>query len=456
MTDTIAAIATGCARTAIGILRLSGPNARQVLEKTFTPFGETPLAEHPAKMLIYGQLHAPDGSLLDNCLATYSVAPDSYTGEDTAELQCHGSPTMLAAGLEALFAAGARQAKAGEFTRRAFLNGKLDLTQAEAVVDLIDAETVAAAKNAAGQLSRAMGRKIDGIYSGLVDLMAHFHAVLDYPDEDIPPFEAAEIAASVGKAAAELTALQNTYRRGRHLTEGVPCAIVGRPNAGKSSLLNAILGYDRAIVTDIPGTTRDTVEEKATLGGVLLRLIDTAGLRESGDTVEQLGVQRSLEALERAELALVILDGSAPLDENDAMVLRAAKSVDETIVLVNKSDLPRQLDLSQLERETPFTPLSISAKHALGLKALEAEIARRFPMGLEPQGELLTNARQAEAAGRAELALEAVQQGLKAGMSPDAVLSDVECALAALGEISGRRITEDVTNRIFSRFCVGK
>ena len=345
MTDTIAAIATGYARTAIGILRISGPEARQALAKVFTPFaGKTPLLERPAQSLIYGQLHDTDGAVLDNCLATFSVAPASYTGEDTAELQCHGSPTMLAAGLEALFAAGARQAKAGEFTRRAFLNGKMDLTQAEAVIDLIDAETVSAAKNAVGQLSGAMGKKIDGIYNQLVDLLAHFHAVLDYPDEDIEPFEAEEIAQSVGKAAQDLAALRATYRRGKQLTQGVPCAIVGRPNAGKSSLLNAILGYDRAIVTDIPGTTRDTVEEKAVLGGVLLRLIDTAGLRETGDVVEQMGVRRSLDALERAELALVVLDGSAPLDDNDKMVLDAAGQVEECIILVNKSDLPQQAD----------------------------------------------------------------------------------------------------------------
>ncbi len=453
MTDTIAAIATGYARTAIGILRISGPEARQVLAKVFTPFaGKTPLLERPAQSLIYGQLHDTDGAVLDNCLATFSVAPASYTGEDTAELQCHGSPTMLAAGLEALFAAGARQAKAGEFPRRAFLNGKMDLTQAEAVIDLIDAETVSAAKNAVGQLSGAMGKKIDGIYNQLVDLLAHFHAVLDYPDEDIEPFEAEEIAQSVGKAAQDLAALRATYRRGKQLTQGVPCAIVGRPNAGKSSLLNAILGYDRAIVTDIPGTTRDTVEEKAVLGGVLLRLIDTAGLRETGDVVEQMGVRRSLDALERAELALVVLDGSAPLDDNDKMVLDAAGQVEECIILVNKSDLPQQADLSGLAQ----APLAISAKESTGLDALEAEIARRFPAGAEQQGELLTNARQAEAAQRAEQALEAVQDGLEAGMSPDAVLSDVEFAMAALAEVTGRRVTEDVTARIFSRFCVGK
>ena len=460
MTDTIAAIATGCARTAIGILRISGPAAHQVLAKVFTPFaGKTPLLERPAQTLIYGQLHDAHGAVLDHCLATFSVAPASYTGEDTAELQCHGSPTMLAAGLEALFAAGARQAKAGEFTRRAFLNGKMDLTQAEAVVDLIDAETISAAKNAVGQLSGAMGKKIDGIYNQLVDLLAHFHAVLDYPDEDIEPFEAEEIAQSVSKAAQDLAALRATYHRGKQLTQGVPCAIVGRPNAGKSSLLNAILGYDRAIVTDIPGTTRDTVEEKAVLGGVLLRLIDTAGLRETGDVVEQMGVRRSLDALERAELALVVLDGSAPLDDKfyytgtkkqkkkrGFKLQREAKEWERNFLET------QQADLSNLTQ----APLVISAKEGSGLDALETEIAQRFPSGTEQQGELLTNARQAEAAQRAEQALEAVRDGLKSGMSPDAVLSDVEFAMTALAEVTGRRITEDVTARIFSRFCVGK
>jgi tRNA modification GTPase len=455
MTDTIAAIATGSARTAIGILRISGPKARQVAEAVFTPADGKPLSAHPSHTLVYGTLRDTDGTALDHCLGTYSVGPDSYTGEDTAELQCHGSPTMLAAGLESLFAVGARQALAGEFTRRAFLNGRLDLTQAEAVVDLIDAETVAAAKNAAGQLSGAISGKINGIYDRLVDLMAHFHAVLDYPDEDIPPFEAAEIARSVEGAARSLADLSATYSRGRQLTQGVPCAIVGRPNAGKSSLLNAILGYDRAIVTDIPGTTRDTVEERAVLGGVLLRLIDTAGLRDTGDVVEQMGVRRSLDALERAELALVVVDGSAPLDENDRMVLQAAHAVGDTIVLVNKTDLPPAADLSELEA-AGLTLLSVSAREGTGLAELEAEIARRFPTGAERQGELLTNARQAEAAGRAAQALRGVQEGLASGMPPDMVLSDVEVALSALGELSGRRVTEDVTSRIFARFCVGK
>ena len=293
MTDTIAAIATPMAPCAIGILRLSGPGAVAAADRVFSPFRGAPMSERPDRTLVYGTLHDREGAVIDHCLCAVSRAPHSYTGEDTAELQCHGSPAALALGLEALFAAGARQAGPGEFTRRAFLNGKLDLTRAEAVADLIHAESPAAARQAAGQLGGALERAADGVYDRLADLCAHFHAVLDYPDEDIAPFEAEELAGALKEAAGELDALAATYERGRLLNEGVPCAIVGRPNAGKSTLFNALLGYDRAIVTDIPGTTRDTVEERANFGGVLLRLIDTAGLREAGDEAERLGVERS-------------------------------------------------------------------------------------------------------------------------------------------------------------------
>lgn len=452
-TDTIAAIATGSARTAIGILRISGPDALPILCAVFTPAGKVPLEERSPSTLIYGSLRDTKGRLLDNCLATFSRAPHSYTGEDTAELQCHGSPAVLMAGLEALFAAGARQATAGEFTRRAFLNGKLDLVQAEAVIDLIDAETPDAARNAAGQLSGAISRKIDGIYSSLVDLMAHFHAVLDYPDEDIDPFEAEEIAVSVAGAAAKLEALSATYRRGRQLTEGVTTAIVGAPNAGKSSLLNALLGYDRAIVTAIPGTTRDTVEEKAVLGGTLLRLVDTAGLRDTDDLVEKLGVERSRSAIERSELALVVIDAGKPLTEDDRDALSAANAADHRLILLNKSDLNCVLTAADFPGEEV---LSISAAEGDGLTELESAVHALFPAGTARQGELLTNARQAEAVSRAGQALRAVEEALTIGMPPDAVLSDVENALYALGEVTGRTVSEDITGRIFERFCVGK
>ena len=454
MSDTIAAISTPLVPSAIGILRLSGPDAIAVLDKVFTPAHGKPMAERPDRQLVYGALSDTTGAVIDHCLATVSRAPHSYTGEDTAELQCHGSPTVLTLGLESLFAAGARQARAGEFTRRAFLAGKMDLTRTEAVADLIHAESPAAARQAAGQLGGALAHAIDDIYDGLTDLMAHFHAVLDYPDEDIEPFEAAEMAAALTEAGYKLDRLAGSYRRGRALVEGVPCAIIGRPNAGKSTLFNALLGYDRAIVTPIAGTTRDTVEERLNLGGILLKLIDTAGLRETDDQVEQLGVERSRAALEQAELVLAVVD-SQSLTSEDEEILRLALTAPRCIIIENKADLPGGQPDLPIPEGTPTVRLS--ALTGDGLDELELAIENLFPddPGLRP-GALLTNARQAEAAHRAREAVARSAQALTDGFSPDAVLSDVEEALEALGELTGRVVREDVTGRIFERFCVGK
>ena len=455
MSDTIAAIATALVPSAIGIIRLSGPDSIAVLDRVFTPAAGAPMSARPDRMLVYGALHDESGAVIDHCLATVSRGPRSYTGEDTAELQCHGSPTALTMGLEALFAAGARQAKAGEFTRRAFLAGKLDLTRTEAVADLIHAESPAAVRQAAGQLGGALEQTVAEIYDHLTDLMAHFHAVLDYPDEDIEPFEAAEISAALTEAGRKLNALSASYRRGRALVEGIPCAIIGRPNAGKSTLFNALLGYDRAIVTPIAGTTRDTVEERLNLGGILLRLIDTAGLRDTDDQVERLGVERSRAALTQAELVLAVVDSRSALSPEDEEILQLALGAPHCVIIENKADLPGETHPLPVPEGTPVVRLS--ALTGDGLDALESAIAALFPedTGLRP-GTLLTNARQAEAAGRAQQSVERAAQALSCGLSPDAVLSDVEEALEALGELTGRSVREDVTARIFERFCVGK
>ena len=272
MSDVIAAIATGKSPCAIGILRLSGDGCAEVAGKVFSLRIGMPLCEAPNRKLMLGTLRDRQGRVIDEALAVYTRAPHSYTGEDTVELQCHGSPAMLAAGLEALLASGARQALPGDFTKRAFLNGQLDLTQAEAVIDLIDAETAEAAANAAGQLGGALLRRIDPVYNDLRDLCSHFHAVLDYPDEDIEDFGLEELAQTLRRSAGAVSALLSTYERGKFLKQGVRTVLLGRPNAGKSSLFNALAGYERVIVTEIAGTTRDTVEEPVRLDGVLLRL----------------------------------------------------------------------------------------------------------------------------------------------------------------------------------------
>ena len=452
MSDVIAAVSTGRQICAIGIIRLSGDGCIEVAQKVFTALG-LPLTQAPSRKLAMGTLHDVKGRVIDQCMAVCARRPHSYTGEDTVEFHCHGSPAVLAAGLDALYRAGARPAGRGEFTKRAFLNGKMDLTQAEAVIDLIEADTADAAANAAGQVGGVLQKKLAPIYDELTNLCSHFHAVLDYPDEDIEDFGLQNYASTLRSAAKELYALLKTYGQGRILRQGVAAAIVGRPNVGKSSLLNALAGFERAIVTDIPGTTRDTVEESVMVGSTRLRLIDTAGIRETGDAVEALGVQRSKKALEEADLAIFICDGSQPLTQEDRQIIELCMDVPNSIALINKTDLGTAVQPGDL----PFvTVLPVSIRKNTGLERLPDILDDLFAGELPCDGSILTNARQFDACRRAYEAMLESLKGLQLGMTPDAVLTDVESAMEAMGEVTGATVREDITARIFERFCVGK
>ena len=458
MFDTIAAIATGNTVSAIGIVRISGEASIKSVEIAFRPSDGRPLSDRPDRTLVYGDFLDKNGVVIDKCLCTISHAPSSYTGENTAELHCHGSRVVLRLVLERLFDLGVRQALPGEFTKRAFINGKLDLTGAEAVIELIEAETEEIAKNAVGQLDGVIYRKIDSIYEQLVDIMSHYHATLDYPDEEIESFSINEYEAVFENAVTSIETLAATYARGSIMKSGVKTVILGKPNAGKSTLLNTLLGFDRAIVTPTAGTTRDTIEECAIVGGVRLRLIDTAGLRTAQDDVERIGIDRAKAAAATADLALLLVDSATTQNDEDREAYIASASAKHIVLVVTKIDLT-QIPLKPVYPENmrpPDNVVYISSVTGEGISELEAAISAIFPAIDAPPGEIITSSRQYDALRRSADVLNGVIVLTQQGSTPDIILTELEAALGALGELSGKTVREDVTARIFEKFCVGK
>jgi tRNA modification GTPase len=473
-TDTIAAIATPPGAGGVGIVRVSGPRAFAIGRALFRP-AHAPLGEEPpSHLLTYGHVVDPaTGEVVDEVLAAFMRAPHTYTRENVVELDAHGGPLLLRRILALTLAAGARAARPGEMTLRAFLNGRLDLAQAEAVMALIQAESAAGLRLAMRQLSGDLSARVQAAKAPALEALVRIEAAVDFPEEEVPRPDRAALTALTEQAQSGVAALLAGAERGLRLRQGVRVAILGRPNVGKSSLLNALLGHERAIVTPIAGTTRDTIEETATLGGVALHLVDTAGLVESDDPVERIGVERTRAAAATADLALFVLDGSEPLAPADhiaAADLRArgfgtpggedaADGDTRPLVLVlNKSDLPPALGEAEARALWPGAPLArTSTVRPEGVRPLEEVLAALLGQGAAANEDpLVASVRHRDALRRAAEALATAADALAGGIPPDLVALDLRDALAALGEITGETATADLLDRIFAEFCIGK
>lgn len=457
--DTISAIVTAPGEAGVGIVRVSGPLAQNVGEALFCSASGRKLAELPSHYASYGKVVNPvDGAMVDEVLLLVMRAPHSYTREDVVEIQCHGSHVSLRRILALTLSCGARLAEPGEFTKRAFLNGRLDLTQAEAVMDVIRAKTEASLRLAVRHLEGGLAAAIRAERERLLALIAHIEALLDYPEEEIEEVSARQAAEGAALSAVALQRLLDTADQGKVLREGLATVILGKPNVGKSSLLNALVRTQRAIVTDVPGTTRDVIEEYVNLRGVPLRIIDTAGIRETEDIVEKLGVERSRQMLEEADLVLVLLDTSRPLSTEDKEVLTLL-GAQKSLVLLNKSDLPPLWGEEEIRTLAPGQQvLRISLAAASGLKELEEAIVQQVYCGAASQGEglLAVNVRQEALLQQAVRHLQEVGIAAAAGMPLDCLSIDLRAAWTLLGEITGDTVGEDMITEIFSRFCIGK
>lgn len=451
--DTIAAIATPMGEAGIGIVRLSGPLAEPIARRLFRP--HRPRLKWRSHRLYLGHIVDPQGGVVDEVLLTFMRAPHTYTREDVVEINCHSGYGVLRCILELALAQGARPARPGEFTLRAFLSGRLDLTQAEAVLEVIQARTATGLSVAAAHLAGALGRGLGQARRHLLDLLARVEAALDFPEEatETPPGVLAEgLEGQIGS----LRQLAETYQEGRLLQEGLLVVIAGRPNVGKSSLLNCLLNLDRAIVTEIPGTTRDLVEETITLGGVAVRLSDTAGLRPARDRLEALGIERTRARLDQADLVLYLVDGSEPPAPEDRAALTDLAGR-RGLAVINKIDLPAALSAADLKEASPFPIVKISALTGAGIDGLKQEIVNlALGGGLKVAGEVITQARHYQHLNNCLNYLEGAR-GLITGEPPwELVALELREAIRELGEITGEEVGEAVLDRIFEQFCLGK
>jgi tRNA modification GTPase len=445
--ETIVAAATPQGRSAIGIVRISGPDAFRIAKRHFQ---SKSAVEHRRQIL--GTWKDLNGRTVDEVVSVFSLGPHSYTGEDVVEISTHGNPLIVNRVLEIIRDSGARLAHPGEFTLRAVANGKMDLMQAEAVRDFIDAQTEQQARTALRQIIGAGSRKIGPLKQDLVELIAYLEAGIDFAEDDVDVPDAASLAARITRLSGKLTELSETFGYGRVLMEGLRLVVLGKPNVGKSSLFNKLLSMDRAIVTEVPGTTRDVLTELLNLEGIPLRIMDTAGLRETADPVESIGVNKSLEMLADADLALVVLDGSENIDESDRAVLRHVTDLPKVLV-VNKSDLPQVAMFDVIDGRPT---VHVSAKTGAGIQDLRNAIHEFLTARKTHEDFVLTSTRQYDSVVQSIGSLNAALGAASQGVPPEMILLDLYAALGALRELTGEVVTEDILDRIFSTFCIGK
>ena len=457
--ETIAAIATSVGEASIGIVRVSGPASVKIARAVFRNSRGEPLLEFTPRKLTYGRLVDPDTvEKIDEVLCVYMPAPNSYTCEDVCEFQTHGGAAVIRKVLSVVLKNGARLALPGEFTQRAFLNGRIDLSQAEAVMDIIRAKTDSALKNASSQLSGELSMRIAQIRKELITFLGRIEASLDYPDEDIDILNSLDSEVFLQVVVSSIDRLLATVHRGRILQEGLRTVIVGRPNVGKSSLLNALLGEERALVAEIPGTTRDSIEEYLNLRGIPLRIVDTAGLRQSEDKIEQLGMQRTRAFLANAGLVLFLVDASHSLTQEDLEIFNNLPAV-PVIIVVNKIDLPQLIDSPEwCKMAEAYTVVTVSAKERTGLEALEQAIEALVFGGSAWISEscCIVNVRHVESLTLAREQILSAVAALKAALPIDCAVIDLRAALDSLGQITGETVSDELVREIFANFCLGK
>lgn len=459
MSDTIAAISTAVGEAGIGIVRMSGSVSLDIADRVFKGKKVKNLSSVNDRRITYGHIIDPeDDKVIDEVLIVYMKGPFTYTKEDIVEIYCHGGIISVKKILELLLQSGARLAEPGEFTKRAFLNGRLDLSQAEAVIDLIRAKTDKSYDVSLGQLEGNLSVKVKEIRNLLLKMLAHIEVSIDFPDEDVEEVTYDELEEWGNTVLGDISWLLNTADRGKILREGLNTVILGKPNVGKSSLLNAILRENRAIVTDVPGTTRDIIEEYVNIDGIPLKIVDTAGIRDTEDLVEKIGVDRAKNVVSRADLIIAVFDTSRELTKEDMDIIDIIKDK-KSIVLLNKTDLPNKIELEDLQKQLGNKKLIVtSIAKGVGVEELEKSIKEMFYSGNVEisSGIVVTNVRHKNQLERAKKNISDALQGIKQGVPLDCVEVDVKNSWENLGEISGDTVSEDIIDKIFSEFCIGK